>query len=56
MQRKDISVTQNPQIDISESPGGRLIANYFEKYGILRPYILYILYCLEIEFVKTLWY
>ena len=55
MQQKDISVTKNPQIDISETPEGHLIA-YYARYGILRPYILYILYCLEIEFVKTLWY
>ena len=42
MQQKDILVTKNPHKDISETPGGRLIA-YFEKYGTLRPYILYIL-------------
>ena len=43
MQQKDISVTKNPQIDISETPEGHLIA-YFARYGILRPYILYILH------------
>ena len=30
MQQKDISVTKNLQIDILETPGGRLIS-YFEK-------------------------
>ena len=42
MQQKDILVTQNTLKDISEIPEDCLLA-YFEKYGTLRPYILYIL-------------
>ena len=52
MKQKCISVTQNPQKDILDTHGGRLIA-CFEKYGILR--LISMIYCLEIEFEIVVW-
>ena len=53
MQQKDISVTKNPQIDISETPEGHLILQ-----DILQDMVYYVLisfiYCLEIEFVEAI--